>query len=1274
IKDADKVLDDIEAIIEDESGEVNLLTPEFDSLTYTGYSVELDYEFDSLLIRYASDLNTALLVLPDNTTIEGENKSFTVENIEVGTHLYKIRVVTASGAIEDYEISITRNEPDTDATLKELTYNGTAVPGFTAGMESDEFEIFIKAEEEVYFTAVPTKTTTSVDNTYDSSNPASLSIGENSFTITTLAQDGETSCTYVVKVIKDAPLTLDSLEAIVDTDNRITNFNPENYHYAVDLAYSEQAATIVYSTSYADYNTICFIDAEGNEIDNDTTTLSLENIEVGTFTYKIRITAYSGEYAEYEVALTRDPGSDDNTILSFKYKVNEEDTELTELNINATDTQYSYLVGRDMDIFNPTIVLSDSKASYMMPVDTALISGQSNVKEIVVTSENGKERVYTFTVYPCDTDSIVDMISLLTSSDGTNVLGIDGVSYIDFSNNVLSLTVPNAVNSAYLNVEGGGINSEIYVNGTSFTSSMVTLAEGQNTFEIYIKSEYAIVNPLATDAQSQVYTLNIERVVDPTITIKTTGKNGGDTTEEEVIPYGSDKTYDIAENGYTVLSFKIDGVAQEIVDSYDFTNITSNHVIEIEYEPLTYTITVTVTAGQGGVYIGEEKVESKITYTFGQEFVFTFIPDEGYKLKGINVDGVAFPITSTTLTAGREGDHAFAVSFELIKYQVSLSVIGGHGKITPETATEIGHGFSQSYTFVPDEGYQIKEVKIDDVSYGILPSYTLSNVKANHRISVEFEIKKYTIDVTGDLTNGTVLPGTSLEYEHGSSATYTLTPNQGYHIALLSIDGTVIEGLALENIIQDGYTFDNITGEHTIVVNFEINTYTITVTQTINGTISEAEEYYEYGTDATFTITPLDGCKIVQLIVDGNPVDANTTYTFESISQDHTLSAIFKGEDSSYKVYHHFQNLDGQTYADAVLVSEEQALVNDVIKYLVPTFAGFTAQPVRELTVQPNHVSEIHVYFDRLSYILSFGDTTGTTSTIGAGTYFYGEQVTVVADILTGYRWGGFISNDEALLPSSEDNPYTFNMPAGNIEFTLNLTQYYIIDIQPTKYGILSIEAGSHEFDAGEDLTITYEPYTGYKIKDIKIDGRSLTSYNEESYTFSNIRANHTFFIEFEQIMFNIYTSITGNGNASFDQVQRIPYGSRHVFTIAPQNGYEIINVNIDGQAMGPIEEYIFDEILEDHEIEIQIQQIILRIRVNVIGNGTINPSGDAYVTYGSDKILTFTPDMGYYVKNVKIDNRDLGELSNYIFETVTNDHQVEVEFEQITYTIIHNN
>ncbi|MDE7213654.1 MAG: cadherin-like beta sandwich domain-containing protein, partial [Anaeroplasmataceae bacterium] len=390
IKDADKVLDDIEAIIVEESAEVNLLTPEFDSTTYSGYSVELDYENDSLLIRYASELNTALLVLPDDTIVEGENKSFTIENIEVGTNLYKIRVQTASGATEDYELSITRKEPDTDATLKELTYNGIAVPGFTAGMESDEFEIFIKDEEEVYFAAVPTKTTTSVENEYDYSNLALLSIGENGFTITTLAQDGETSCTYVIKVIMDAPLTLDSLEVIVNSENKTPDFDPTEFVYTVDLEYTEKDITISYATSYAEHNTICFIDSSGQEIENDTNTLTINDFIIDQLsTYRIRITGYSGEYNEYEIQIYRDPGSDDNTILSFKYKASDEDTELTELDINASNTQYSYVVDRNMSVFDPEIELSDSKASYTLPDDNTLISGQANIKEIVVTSENG---------------------------------------------------------------------------------------------------------------------------------------------------------------------------------------------------------------------------------------------------------------------------------------------------------------------------------------------------------------------------------------------------------------------------------------------------------------------------------------------------------------------------------------------------------------------------------------------------------------------------------------------------------------------------------------------------------------------------------------------------------------------------------------------------------------------------------------------------------------------------------------------------------------------
>lgn len=1261
VLDAEAKLDGIEVLATEEGQEVDKLQPNFNSDTFTGYSVSLAYAQDTVSIQYESEYNTASVITPDLLEITSETKVLSLSNISVGTAVYKVRVKTASGVEADYEITITRAAANTDATLKDFKINGETVTGFTAGMTSHSFEVFIKDADTVYLEGVLTDPNASISSN-PCETPVDVVVGDNEFVLTTVAEDGITTETYVVKAIKDAPKTLDTLSIKLNNAEQILNFDSNTFSYPIALAYDEEELVLDFRRTNEDLTTFKVLDPEEQEINPVDGIYTLRNIKVNRSTYKIRITAQSGEYQDYDLIVTRDPGSEINTIESFKYFVHPSDTNLVDLPIQTTETTYSYIVDRTTTEFNPTITLTDEKATIEMPIDKSLIAGQANIKEVLVRSENGKERTYTFVVYPCDTDYRIEDIFVQTSDGTANLLGIDD-SYIDYKNNQLSIMVASDVTSMNLKVVKSNENAVIYVNDLVLSNSVFSLEDGDNTFKIYAKSEYGIANPEDETAKSEEVTITITRVVNPVITISTQGKKEGATSTNETIPYGESKSYSFNEEGYTIQSVTIDGIAQEIKETYEFTNLIENHTIVVVYEINTYKISISVSSGKGGAYIGSDKVE-EISYTYGESITFTFVPDEGYLLKRITLDGVNAG-AHDSLSVGISGNHSIVLVFEIVKYSISLDV-EGQGTITPET-NELEYGSSITYQFRPNVGYQVKEVFVDEVSLGNITSYTISQIKKDYQIRVLFEQEKYTITVI-ESGNGTVTPNGDLEYSFGENALYRFIPSTGYHVASLSIDNVSIVDSELEEIIKNGYNFENIITSHTIVVMFEINTYKIEVIQTENGTISEALEVYEYGTEATFTITPDLACHIQYLLIDDVRVNPSETYTFTNIDKDHKISAVFEGDESSYKIYHHFQMIGSENY-DEHLIEEVTAKVNDSIQYYAPRTAGFEAQPVAPITVKPNGESEIHVYYDRLSYTVSYVEHNGVSSVTGFGEYPFGSDVEIYAEFKQGYRWNKFISSDESLVESSENNPYQFIMPAGNVVFTFDLTSYHTIEIRPTKNGTMDKEAGIYEFNSGEDFTIHFSAMEGYQLKQILIDGLPITESQEDSYTFSNVLANHSFEVEFEQIMFTLSITIHGT-TATFNEEHTIPYGSNYLYTITPIDGYDLINMNVDGTDLGPITEYEFNNVKDNHEILIEIEQILYEIMVNITGNGSVSPRGKNYVTFGSDRVLTFLPETGYYIKNVIIDKQEYGSIETYTFSRVTNDHLVEVEFEQLMYSI----
>ena len=71
-----------------------------------------------------------------------------------------------------------------------------------------------------------------------------------------------------------------------------------------------------------------------------------------------------------------------------------------------------------------------------------------------------------------------------------------------------------------------------------------------------------------------------------------------------------------------------------------------------------------------------------------------------------------------------------------------------------------------------------------------------------------------------------------------------------------------------------------------------------------------------------------------------------------------------------------------------------------------------------------------------------------------------------------------------------------------------------------------------------------------------------------------------------------------------------------------------------------------------------------LNITIETPENGSVNPSGTLSIKSGSDLTLTFTPNDGYSVSDVLIDDISQGNITEYTFENVTKNHSVEVLFE----------
>ncbi len=153
----------------------------------------------------------------------------------------------------------------------------------------------------------------------------------------------------------------------------------------------------------------------------------------------------------------------------------------------------------------------------------------------------------------------------------------------------------------------------------------------------------------------------------------------------------------------------------------------------------------------------------------------------------------------------------------------------------------------------------------------------------------------FTIEATVS-GSGSINPGGTINVAAGSNQTITFTPDSGYYVSNVVVDGQSVSWTG------NSYTFTNVTANHTIIVTFAksgggsgTTYYIIDAEAGQGGEISpDGRVRVARGSDKTFIITPDEGYRIADVLVDGRSIGVVSRYTFENVRSDHTIEVIFE--------------------------------------------------------------------------------------------------------------------------------------------------------------------------------------------------------------------------------------------------------------------------------------------------------------------------------------------------------------------------------------------
>ena len=187
-----------------------------------------------------------------------------------------------------------------------------------------------------------------------------------------------------------------------------------------------------------------------------------------------------------------------------------------------------------------------------------------------------------------------------------------------------------------------------------------------------------------------------------------------------------------------------------------------------------------------------------------------------------------------------------------------------------------------------------------------------NDISLNATASKKPDTITHTITATAGV-NGSISPNGSVSVKEGESQVFTITPNKGYEIASLKVDGKEVVNPS------NTYTFTNVTSGHTIDVSFKEQAVVPPAVEAPSITKQPQPVSVKVGETATFTVEAAGEGLSYQWMVDKKD-NAGFVNIDEATSESYTLNAASK-EFNGYQYQCVVSNQSGSVTSNPVTLT-----------------------------------------------------------------------------------------------------------------------------------------------------------------------------------------------------------------------------------------------------------------------------------------------------------------------------------------------------------------
>ena len=299
----------------------------------------------------------------------------------------------------------------------------------------------------------------------------------------------------------------------------------------------------------------------------------------------------------------------------------------------------------------------------------------------------------------------------------------------------------------------------------------------------------------------------------------TQADHGSISADKSTAKIGENVTFTVApEANYVVSSFKVND-ADVALDG--------NNQAVVVMVAGGLNVTASFELGSGTVTIGTMEhgavTADKMTAKIGEDVTFKITSDTGYDVNFFKVNGISVkyeakedPTTGKTYGEAKvkmvSGGLTVTAEFKLAVYTIEWDT-PAHGTIAVEGDKKSAtYGEEVKFIFTPETGYEIKYLTVNEeqVQWANDNTYTTIMGEYGLFVTVQFGLENETITVNAG-EHGTIehknKADDTQDYLYGDTAVVTVTPNEGFMIETITVDGKTIQ---VPEDKKGGYSFEQL--------------------------------------------------------------------------------------------------------------------------------------------------------------------------------------------------------------------------------------------------------------------------------------------------------------------------------------------------------------------------------------------------------------------------------------------------------------------------------